>query len=78
MSAPIGKCVHPSALINVSAPMNFCTFELRTFLSQPPDLKELSIEEKMKEALQVVTPPQKLSMRRATAAYDVPETILRR
>jgi hypothetical protein len=43
-------------------------------MSQPPDLEELLIEEKIKG----ITSPQKLSMRRAAAAYDVPETILRR
>jgi hypothetical protein len=47
-------------------------------MSQPPDLEELLIEEKIKGALEVITSPQKLSMRRAAAAYDVPETILRR
>jgi hypothetical protein len=58
--------------------MNFCTFELQTLMSQPPDLEELSKEERIKEALQAITSPQKLSLRRAVAAYNVPETTLRR
>jgi hypothetical protein len=58
--------------------MNFCTFELQTLVPQPPDLEELSKEERIKEALQAITSPQKLSLRRAAAAYNVPETTLRR
>jgi predicted amidohydrolase YtcJ len=58
--------------------MNFCTFELQTLRSQPPNLEEFSKEERIKEVLQVITPPQELSLRRAAAAYNVPETTLRR
>lgn len=52
--------------------------ELQTLMSQPPNLEELSKEERIKEAVQTITPPQELSLLRAAAAYNVPETTLRR
>ena len=41
-------------------------------MSQPPDLEQLSKEERIKLALQAIRKPQELSLRRAAADYNVP------
>ena len=47
-------------------------------MSQPPDLERLPKEERIELALELIKGPQQLSVRRATACYNVSETTLRR
>jgi hypothetical protein len=47
--------------------------ELQTSMSQPPDPKQLSKEERVRQALQAIKSHQKLSVRRAATVYKVPQ-----